>query len=525
MSFDNLTPQEMRDKLQQQAQEIESLQSELEQAHQKNDQYRYEAQLLDFVLDPVISSDEHFNLVTWNQAAEKLYGWKAEEVIGRNATDILDTTYPDGTHPDEAKQKFRDDGVWRGEMIHHHKDGTPIPIMGTTAMVYDSEGKMLGYVTVLRDMTDKIKAEEALRKSEQRYRIISELMSDYAYLYRVDEDNSIHRIWTTDEAFKRITGYERDDLPETYGLYHPDEVKRVQEDVAKTIAGENTEGQYRIITNDGQQKWVSIRRRVLWDETGKRVIGFYGAGKDITARKLADEKLLEYRREEERVQVLQEFIRDASHDLKTPLSTINTSIYLLRQYASDDKQHYQINKLEQHVGRLVTLIEDMFDMSRLDLTENLYRERVDLSLYLNDLIRSFQPTAEQKQIQLNDTIPANGLIVNADITLLNQAISNIIENALVYTPIGGQVDIRASQTDHVITIEIEDDGIGIPADDIPHIFERFYRVDKSRNTGAIASTGLGLSITKKVIDLHNGTITVNSTDGKGTTFTIKIPGF
>jgi len=523
MSFDDLTPEQMRQQLHQQAETIRRLEAELDAERQKSEAYRYEAQLLQFVLDPIISSDDEFNLVYWNHAAEDLYGWTREEALGKNAPTLLRTNYPDGLSRQEAKKQFMQDGVWEGEMIHHHKDGIPIRITGKTALIQDDDNNLIGYVTVLRDMTEKVAADNALRESEQRYRIISELTSDYAYLYMLDEDGNWEREWITTQSYERITGYGHERVQGKYGLFHPDEIERVEVDVARTLAGENTEGAYRILTKDGKQKWVYIIRRALWDDAHERVIGFYGAGRDITARKETEEALLEYRREQEQVQILQTFLQNASHDLKTPLSTINTSIYLLRRYATDDKQLRQINKLEQHVKRFTTLIDDMFDMSRLDLTTTLYLERVNLTLYLKDLVRRFMPKATSKEINIVTDLAPDIPDVALDINSINQAIGNVIENAIHYTPTQGTVTIRTEQEAEHVMIQIIDTGIGIAEDELPHIFDRFYRADKSRTSDDAASTGLGLSITKKVFELHHGTVTVESQVEHGTTVTLTLP--
>lgn len=462
--------------------------------------------------------------MSWNQAAEQLFGWTEHEALGQHAIHFLRAKIADPITVEAVQAELFHTGKWHGDMIHHHKDDSPILVTATITEIYDhNEDDVTRYVVVLRDITEKTEVAQTLKVTEERYRIISELMTDYAYMSYVDEDGNLTPGWKTEKAFTKITGYGIDELQGTLNLYHPDEVEQVKADVAKTIAGEDTEAEYRIITKNGEDRWIYIHRRVLWDETGTRVIGFYGAGKDITARKEKDEKLLEYRREQDQVRVLQEFIRDASHDLKTPLSTINTSIYLLRQYSQDEKQHNQIDKLESHVQRLVTLIDDMFEMSRLDLAKHVHLDKVNINQYLKDFIRVYQSIANGKQIQIVDELSLEPLIIDADMSSMQQAISNILENAIIFSPEKSQIHVRAYAKDDRICIDIQDHGIGIPADEIPHIFERFYRVDKSRHTGSIASTGLGLAIAKKVVDLHSGAITVDSEVSKGSTFTICLP--
>lgn len=523
MTLENLSKQELIEKLKSQSNLIDRLREQLSSEQERTEQYQYEARLLDFALDPVLSSDADFRILTWNKAAEDFYGWTTEEVIGRNAIELFQTAYTDGKNPESALNHFYQNGTWRGEVIHLRKDGSHAIMMATTSRINDDDGNQVGYVTILRDMSESIQAEQALRESEERYRIISEIMSDYAYYYRLDEVGNWYRVWTTSDAFKRLTGYERTEIEGTYGLYHPSEVEQVKEDVARTLAGQDTDREYQIITKEGQTKWIYVSRRVLWDDKQQRVIGFYGVGKDVTAKRLANDRLVAYNREQDRIQVLQDFIRDASHDLKTPLSTINTSIYLLWKYATTDKQRQQVTKLENHVERLSNLIEDMFDMSRLDLIDSLNRRDFDLIPSLNDVVSSHQSMANVKQITLINNTSADELTVYADISALQLVFDNIIENAIFYTPEQGHIAVTGYIQGDGVTVTIQDTGMGISDDELPYIFDRFYRGDKARSTSTSASTGLGLSIARKIMALHGGTIEVESQVGVGSCFYIKLP--
>ncbi len=523
MTLENLSKQELIEQLESQSHQIDRLREQLALEQERTRQYLYEARLLDFVLDPVLSSDADFRILTWNKAAEEFYGWTEQEVIGQDAIQLFQTAYRDGENSESALNHFHQQGTWRGEVIHLRKDGSHAIMMATTSRINDDDGNLVGYVTILRDLSESIQAKQALLESEERYRIISEIMSDYAYYYRLDEEGNWYRVWTTLDAFKRLTGYERTEVDGTYGLYHPNEVEQVKEDVARTLAGEDTEREYQIITKEGQTKWLYVIRRALWDDKQQRVIGFYGVGKDVTARHLANERLAAYNREQDRMQVLQDFIRDASHDLKTPLSTINTSIYLLRKYMTTDKQLQQLIKLESHVERLSNLIDDMFDMSRLDLIDSLDRRDLNLIPSLNDAVLSHQFTANAKQITLINNTSVDELTVYADISALQQVFNNIIENAILYTPEEGHIVVTGYIDGDGVTVTIKDTGMGISDDELPYIFDRFYRGDKARSTSTSASTGLGLSIARKIMALHGGTIEVESQVGVGSCFYIKFP--
>jgi|GEM_PF-2001345 len=497
--------------------------TDITQRKREEERYHHQERLLDFVMDAVISADPQFNILTWNKAAERIYGWTEEEVIGQYATDLFKTQYFDGTTPEDTQKQYRERGIWRGEMIHHRKDGTPIPVRGASGAIRNDQAEAIGAVTVLRDISDELEAEQALKASEERYRIISELTSDYAYLDKIDEYGRWYHVWITAESFTRLTGYDPDLIESRFDLYHPDDVEQVKQDIRQTQEGEDTEGEYRIITKSGDLKWLYVRRRVLWDEDHKQILGFYGAGKDITSRKQAEQHLVEYNREKERVAVLQNFIQDASHDLKTPLSTINTSIYILQKLLTTDKQLNQLGKLEFNVNRLTKLIEDMFNMSRLDMLQHLSLTTSDLNPMLLDILMIFRPIAADKQIEIHNELQESPLMAQVNEDSLLQAISNIVENAIWFTSENGQITIRSYQDNDWVVIVVEDNGIGIASDEIPNIFTRFYRGDKSRGTNTIASTGLGLSISRKIIELHGGEIDVESRLGEGACFYIRLP--
>lgn len=482
------------------------------------------ASLLDFVDDAIVAGDTNFSITVWNKSAERIYGWTAEEVLGRNATELFQTMYENtDLTVAETIERYRDQGVWRGEMIHTRKDGSMIPVMGTSAFLRDEEGRVIGSVTVLRDITREKQAQKALRLSEERYRVVSNLMSDYAYMYRVDEDGKWYWVWTTEESYKRVTGYSRDEVTNTYGLYHPDDVDQVRMDVERTIAGESTEGEYRIITKSGKVRWIYIARHAIWDDQQNRVSGFYGAGKDITARKDAEQQALELASEKERIRVLQDFIRDVSHDLKTPLSTIGITLYMLRKLMETEEQIRHISKLEGQFRHLSSLIEDMFEMSRLDLGIRIEHKAFDIGEFVEHFAIVFRGRAEQRNIHFIHDHIEMGCEISGDTALIGRAITSLLENAIHYTPTRGTVSLACYHDHTHILIEVKDTGIGIHPHELPHIFDRFYRADKVRTVNTGARTGLGLSIAKKIVELHDGIITVKSVPDQGSTFTIHLP--
>ncbi len=199
-------------------------------------------------------------------------------------------------HPDDAVQDAQDMATLRDQksvvtdVRIIRKDGRPcwVRVYGYPLL---EQGQLIGIYGAVQDINEGKLAEMALQESEKRYRVISDIISDYAYAYDVQADGSLSHYWITADSFKRLTGFETLERETGYSLYHPDDVALCRNDVAKTIAGEATSGEYRIITKSGELKWIYIKRQVEWDEGHQRVVRFYGAAQDITQQKLAQEAL------------------------------------------------------------------------------------------------------------------------------------------------------------------------------------------------------------------------------------------
>ena len=230
----------------------------------------------------------------------------------------------------------------------------------------------------------------------------------------------------------------------------------------------------------------------------------------------------------ERVEALDQsrsqFVSNASHELKTPLSTmkilIETLLYqdpmdpaMTKDFLGDVNK--EIDRLNHIVSDLLTLVNIDSGGMKLNLAE------MSLSALLEEQVNRLLPLARENGIEINLKMKDDTKIVG-DSLKLQQVIYNVIDNAIKYTPRGGEVETSLTRTGKRAVIRISDTGIGIPATDLPHVFDRFYRVDKARSR-ATGGTGLGLSIVKQIVQQHGGTITCTSTEGKGTTFEIDLP--
>ena len=242
---------------------------------------------------------------------------------------------------------------------------------------------------------------------------------------------------------------------------------------------------------------------------------------DITERKQIEKQNLELTIERERVQLLQRFISDMSHDLRTPLTAMKVNQYLLRKELAG--QHSpRLDSLTQQTERLANMIESMLTLLRLEKDELADLTELDVNELVADAMarNSGLATTSGAQIQFNPGNPLPRVLANKD--ELTLALSSLLVNAIHSTPSGGQITIYTTHDEGHIVIRVCDNGVGISAEDLPHIFEHFYRVDEARGTQS-GGFGLGLTITKTILDRHAGTIKVQSKLGEGSEFSLQLP--
>jgi signal transduction histidine kinase len=216
----------------------------------------------------------------------------------------------------------------------------------------------------------------------------------------------------------------------------------------------------------------------------------------------------------------------AGHDLQTPLASVRAIVEALADGVVDDAatQQRYLQTARRDVQNLSLLIDDLFQMAQLDAGGlRLLLEPASLSDLLSDTLESFGVLAKQQEITLTGSVAADVDVVTMDVQRIGRVLNNLIGNALRHTPSGGSVTVSASRLPHAIQIEVRDSGEGIRPEDLPHIFERFYRGEKSRSR-ATGGAGLGLAISKGTVEAHGGQIGVESTAGKGARFYFTLPG-
>jgi two-component system phosphate regulon sensor histidine kinase PhoR len=220
-----------------------------------------------------------------------------------------------------------------------------------------------------------------------------------------------------------------------------------------------------------------------------------------------------------------EFVANVSHELRTPLTVIKGFVETLLDGAWLDqaKAPEYLNTILRHTNQLTNLVSDLLELSKLESQgQTARRVPIDLGAVVQRAYELLLPAAQRKNQTLDLDIAPDLRQVNGNADYIERAVANLIDNASKYTPENGHIKVRAHRNGQFAVIEVADDGIGIPKDDIPRIFERFYRVDRSRSR-EMGGTGLGLSIVKHVAQVHGGAVEVDSTPAKGSTFRLKLP--
>jgi PAS domain S-box-containing protein len=324
-------------------------------------------------------------------------------------------------------------------------------------------------------------------------------------------------------AMETKFGYPRDEIigRSTLDFIAPEYRPLARE---KYASGAMEPYEIRCVRKDGSQFWVEVRGKPH-RYRGKPVR--VAAVRNIDARKRAEQDRIDLAIQREKVAILQRFIGDMSHDLRTPLSVIKTSGYLIEKLATSgqsERMMRQIEVLHDQSNQLQRMLDDLLHMSRLDKadTSSYEFEWHAVLPFIEGVIADVREAGLRKSQQIVFAADAALPKIVVDQNEFKRMIRHLLNNAISYTPEGGTISVRVKPAPGWVVIEVSDTGEGIAPLNLPHIFERFYRGDAARGSDS-GGTGLGLAIAKKIVEAHNGHIEAESELGKGSTFRIRLP--
>jgi PAS domain S-box-containing protein len=398
-------------------------------------------------------------------------------------------------------------------------EGRPIWVTTIKAPLYNAQKKVIGVIGISRNITERKRAEDQVRQSEARYRQIIETANEGVWIF-----NNVGECVLVNPHLAAMLGYTDDEMvgKSLHEVFAPDVIDEIYAKVERRQQGVSEQYDSKLVCKDGSTLDVIISASPLFDQEG-HYEGALAMVIDISDRKRAEQKEQELVFERERSKTMRRFINNVSHDFRTPLATINTSLYLLRLSSSDPvKQEERFNLIDEQIKRMTTLLDAFTEVGSLgDGSQHVYVQ-VDVNEMVTQSVEMHQPAAARKQQQLVFKPAANVPSVHGVPEHLQRVLNELLENAVFFTPEGGHIEVRTCTSHNQVVIEVQDDGVGINAEDMPHIFDYFYRVDQARQTDT-GGSGLGLSIARAIIDNHRGSLEVESTPGKGSLFRICLP--
>jgi PAS domain S-box-containing protein len=357
-----------------------------------------------------------------------------------------------------------------------------------------------------REVVERQRAEAAVRREEEYFRSLTENALDLVSLV-----NAEGKIRYMSPSISPLLGYQAEELVGQLSIHllHPDDQVRVQEEFARllTTPGSMTNVEYRIRRKDGSYRVLeSVIHNLL---ANPAVAGMVINARDITERK-------------EAVRVKEEMVAVVSHELRTPITSLRgfAELLLKRSYPVEKQQEF-LTIIHNEAVRLNNLTNDFLDMQHLQSGRMVYHfASVELMVFLSEAIAPFIQEEGKHAIRLEI---ANGLpSVQADADRLRQVLVNLLSNAIKFSPQGGEITVSAQTEGARVTVWVADQGLGIPREEIPKLFDKFQRAERHETRG-IGGTGLGLALAKQIITAHHGTIWVESEVGKGSTFFFTLP--
>ena len=386
-------------------------------------------------------------------------------------------------------------------------------------------------VLVARDVTERKRAQQAIKNSEEKYRNLTNNIDDFLFTFERIEGNIRPVFYTS--SVEKITGYTQSDLLTDSKLFlkiifpndFPD-LKKKLKSIWRSHLNNSGEFELRIINKQGNIVWVRTKINVLRDDNGI-VNKVYGLVSDISLRKKAEDELNKSTQNLVKLNETKDrFISIISHDLRTPFSSILgfTDLLLSDSDLSENEKRQYVEYIQESSKSMLSLVNSLLDWTRLQTGRIRFEpERIDVSNIIENSLNTVSGVAFQKGIQLNSNV-SNDTNIFVDKDLISQVFNNLLSNAIKFTKEGGNISIEVKKSEHIRFLEfsIKDTGIGIKPENI----EKLFRVDtkfSSKGTSGEKGTGLGLSLVKEIIDKHGGNIWVESEYGKGSDFKFTLP--
>ena len=522
--------------------------------------------ILDTSDDAIVSKDLDGIVTSWNRAAQALFGYSAEEMIGASIRTIIPADRQQ--EEDEVLARIRrGDRVNHFETIRRRKDGTFVPISLTVSPVVDSSGRIIGASKIARDISERLRLEAIAREQSTITEKIGEIGATLsstldrdaivqkvtdaatemtgaefgAFFHNVNDPESgqaftLHTLsGAPNETFANLP------KPRATALFGPtfrgEGIVRINDVTADPPYGRNPPYHGKPEGHLPVRSYLAVpvksrsgdvlgglffghSRVGVFTERHEQLVAGIAAWASVA---LQNAHLYVEAREANRMK--DEFLAVLSHELRTPLNAIVGYSRLLRGgILTGEKANRGLETLERNATSLTRIVEDVLEVSRIITGKvRLDVQPVELALILHNAISTVQPAADAKGVRLQTIFDSGVSPVSGDPDRLQQVVWNLLSNAVKFTPRGGRVQVRLERVNSHIEIVVSDTGVGIKPEFLPHVFERFRQAEggTTRKTGGL---GLGLAIVRHMVELHGGTVEATSPgEGAGSTFRIALP--
>jgi PAS domain S-box-containing protein len=442
-------------------------------------------------------------------------------------------------HPDEVSSVMQvanvtfsgRGGSYQYEYRIRHQEGHWIHISDRGRIIRDDSGQPLRVLGGVVDVSDRRRAEEALHVSEERFRLASEALAAFLYDW-----NPVTGQLEWFGGMEEVVGFRLDEVTPDAAWYesrmHPDDLVATWQSARAALesGARGYTNVYRFRHRDGHYVHLADRSRIVRDEAG-RAIRVLGGVSDISERlRLETERTELLQREHEArtaaeaaTRARDDMLGIVSHDLRNPLAAIGLCASALSQSIEPNSEsvHRMLASIKHSADSTDRLIEDLLDVSSIEAGRLALEPHAEApSDLLAQATDMFATTASQRGVALETQATPNLPPVRADAERVIQGLANLLTNSLKFTPRGGHITLRAEPDPTGVRFAVEDTGVGIAAEDLPHVFDRFWQKHRE---GGERGTGLGLAIVRGIVDAHGGQIRVESTPGKGSRFSFTLP--
>ncbi|HEY4306187.1 MAG TPA: PAS domain S-box protein [Gemmatimonadaceae bacterium] len=475
----------------------------------------------------IFALDAKGNVLTWNAGAERFKGYKPHEIIGRHFSTFYTEEDKAAQKPERELEEATAHGRVEDEGWRIRKDGTRFWANVVITALRDPSGELVGFAKVTRDLSERRAASEALRRSEQRFRLLVQGVRDYG-IFMLDPTG---HVVSWNEGAARMKGYAAHEiLGQHFSKFYPAEDlawdKPAMEIEVATREGRFEDEGWRV-RKDGTRFWANVIITAIIDPSGN-LAGFTKVTRDLSERRTADQKALEDARRvalaESANKAKGEFLASMSHELRTPLNAIGGYADLLLAGVTGGltpTQREYLERMRRSQQHLLAIINDLLNFSRIEAGRVQY-DMAEISLRgaMTSVVSMVEALAMQRNLKLDVNLDTD-LVVVGDAPKVEQILLNLLSNSIKFTEAGGRITMAAFPDGECAGVRVTDTGVGIPADKLESIFEPFVQVGRTFATSH-EGVGLGLAISRDLARAMNGDLTAESTPDVGSSFALTL---